>query len=167
MKEITKCHALQVYVFVKKMENVRHWVGFFVHVCVMSLAALRIRFLVCFRGLVVSLWDTNEADILGRSWYVFLTAGRKSCVPQFPNTDIAGRGERQAPTNVTPHGLNDINSQGFNHRPLLALVITYIILTEIILSFYGVTATQLTTFVPLCSRNITLKMAAIAAETCW
>ena len=29
--------------------------GFFVSVCVMSLAALRIRFLVCLRGLVVSL----------------------------------------------------------------------------------------------------------------
>ena len=31
------------------------------------------------------------------------------------------------------------------------------------------TATQLTTFVPLysCNNNVTLKMAAVAAETCW
>jgi len=46
--------------------------------------------------------------------------------------------------------------------------IANIIITETIIIFncYGVTATQLTTFVLLCSfKNITLKMAAIAAET--
>ena len=34
---------------------------------------------------------------------------------------------------------------------------------------YRVTAAQLITFVPLysCNNNITLKMAAIVAETCW
>jgi hypothetical protein len=34
---------------------------------------------------------------------------------------------------------------------------------------YGVTATQLTTFVHLycCNNNFTLKMAAIEIETCW
>jgi len=39
----------------------------------------------------------------------------------------------------------------------------------IIFNRYGVTATQLTTFVPLysCNNSITLKMAAIADETCW
>ena len=44
-------------------------------------------------------------------------------------------------------------------------------LTVIIVIFncYVVMATQLTTFVVLCScnNNVTLKMAAIAAETCW
>jgi hypothetical protein len=43
-------------------------------------------------------------------------------------------------------------------------------LTEIIITFhsYAVTATQLTTFIHLCScnSNTTIKMAAIAAETC-
>jgi hypothetical protein len=39
----------------------------FVCVCVMSLAALRVRFPFCSEGLVVSLYDTHEADILGRS----------------------------------------------------------------------------------------------------
>jgi hypothetical protein len=36
-------------------------------------------------------------------------------------------------------------------------------------NYYRMTATQLTTFVPLysCNNNITLKMAAVAAETCW
>ena len=50
------------------------------------------------------------------------------------------------------------------------IYITYIILTEIIVIFncYGVTMTQLTTFVSLYSRNnIALKMTAEAAETCW
>jgi len=38
----------------------------------------------------------------------------------------------------------------------------------ILVNCYGVTATQLTTFVPLYScNNITLKMATVAAETCW
>jgi len=47
----------------------------------------------------------------------------------------------------------------------------YLILPEIIIicNCYGVTAIQLTTFVPLCScnNNITLKMTVIAVETCW
>jgi hypothetical protein len=35
-------------------------------------------------------------------------------------------------------------------------------------NFYEVTATQLTTFVPLYScNNITMTMATIAAEACW
>jgi len=38
-----------------------------VRVCVMSLAALRVRFPVCSGGLVVCLYDTREADILGRT----------------------------------------------------------------------------------------------------
>jgi hypothetical protein len=49
------------------------------------------------------------------------------------------------------------------------IYITYIILTEIIIIFscYGVTATQLTAFVPVYFyNNITLKMAAVVAETC-
>jgi hypothetical protein len=46
MKQITKCHALQ------KVEN---FGGVFVSVCVMSLAALRVRFPVCLGGTVVSL----------------------------------------------------------------------------------------------------------------
>jgi len=47
---------------------------------------------------------------------------------------------------------------------------TYIIVTEITITFncYGVTATQVTTFVPLyCCDNVALNMAAIAAETYW
>jgi len=51
------------------------------------------------------------------------------------------------------------------------IYITYIILTEIIIIFncHGMAAKQLTTFVPLYNfnNNITLKMAAIVAETCW
>jgi hypothetical protein len=46
----------------------------------------------------------------------------------------------------------------------------YIILSEIIKIFncYGMTATQLTKFVPLYScNNITLKMAGVVGETCW
>ena len=54
---------------------------------------------------------------------------------------------------------------------LTYIYITYIILTEITIIFncYGVTATQLITFVLLysCNNNITLKMAEIPAETCW
>jgi len=39
----------------------------------------------------------------------------------------------------------------------------------IIFNCYGVTSKQRATFVPLysCNKNITLKMAVIAAETCW
>jgi hypothetical protein len=54
---------------------------------------------------------------------------------------------------------------------LTYIYIIYIILTEIIIIFnsYGVRATQQTTFVPwhFCNYNITLKMAPIAAATCW
>jgi len=46
-----------------------------------------------------------------------------------------------------------------------------IILAEIIITFYlyVMTSTQLTAFVHLCSRNnnMTLRMAAVAVETCW
>jgi hypothetical protein len=47
---------------------------------------------------------------------------------------------------------------------------TYIILTEIkiIVNYFGVRTTQLTTFETLYScNNNTLKMAAVAAETWW
>jgi len=56
-------------------------------------------------------------------------------------------------------------------RPLslLCIYITYIILTEIIIFFNccGVTATLLTTFVPMYfyNNNITLKMAAVVAKS--
>jgi hypothetical protein len=50
------------------------------------------------------------------------------------------------------------------------IYITSIILTEIVIVFncYGVTATLLATFVPLYfyNNNITLKIVALAAETC-
>jgi hypothetical protein len=46
----------------------------------------------------------------------------------------------------------------------------YIILTEIKMNVhcYGVTATQLTKFIPsyCCNNNITLKTAAVATPTC-
>jgi hypothetical protein len=67
--------------------------------------------------------------------------------------------------------LKDFQSQDFKHFPFLTYIyVTYIILTEIIIIFncYEVTATQLTTFIPLYSyNNITLKMAALAAAACW
>jgi hypothetical protein len=73
--------------------------------------------------------------------------------------------------NITPHRLKKFKSPNFNHYPFLtSIYIIHIILTEIIiiLNCCGMTATQLITFVHLCScnNNITLKMAAIAAETC-
>ena len=71
---------------------------------------------------------------------------------------------------ITPNTPNNFNSQDFNFYSFLTYIyITYIILTEIIIIFncYGVTAIQLT-FVSLSfCNNITLKMALIAAETCW
>ena len=57
-------------------------------------------------------------------------------------------------SSITPHRLNNFNSQDFNHYQFLTYSdITYVILTEIIIIFncYGVAATQLTTFVPLYS----------------
>jgi hypothetical protein len=69
MKQITKCHALQVYVAVENLDVM--WcvcVSVCVCVvCVMSLAALRVRFPICSGGLVVSLYDTHEADTLERN----------------------------------------------------------------------------------------------------
>jgi len=58
-------------------------------------------------------------------------------------------------TSNTPQRLNHFNSQDFNNYPLTFIFIPYIILTEIIIIFncYGVTVTQLTTFVPLYSCN--------------
>jgi hypothetical protein len=74
-------------------------------------------------------------------------------------------------SSITPHKLNNFNSQDFNHDPFLTYIyITYIILTEIIIIFnFYVVTTQLTTLVPLycCNNNSTLKMAVIVAETCW
>jgi hypothetical protein len=48
----------------RKRRKPRRWV---VCVCVMSLAALRVRFPVCSGGLGGSLYDTLEADTLGRN----------------------------------------------------------------------------------------------------
>jgi len=66
---------------------------------------------------------------------------------------------------------NNFNSKDFNHYPFLTYIyITYTTVTEIIIIFncYVVTVTKLTKFVHLyCCNNITLKMTAIAAETCW
>ena len=78
----------------------------------------------------------------------------------------------QLTSSVTQHTLNDLKSQDFNQYPLLTYsYIAYIMLTEVIIIFNcnGVTAGQLTAFVPLycCDNNTTLKMAAVAAETCW
>jgi len=63
----------------------------------------------------------------------------------------------------------------FNYYDLIVIIIIIVNCYDkynfvtIICSCYGVTATQLTTCVPLysCNNNITLHMAAIAAETCW
>jgi hypothetical protein len=63
------------------------------------------------------------------------------------------------------------NPQDLNYYLFLTYMhIAYIILPEIIIfKCYGVIATELTTSVPLyyCNNNITLKMAAIVAETYW
>ena len=60
-----KHYEMQVYVFLKKVENPRHWVvSLYLCMYVMSLGARRVRFTICLGGLVVS--DTHEADILGR-----------------------------------------------------------------------------------------------------
>jgi hypothetical protein len=97
MKQITQCRAFQVNEVVKKGRKLRRWVvslnlwcvcasAWCVYVCVvciclcmcvcvyvcvcvcmMSLAALQVLFPVCLGGLVVSLYDTHEADILGRN----------------------------------------------------------------------------------------------------
>jgi len=74
-------------------------------------------------------------------------------------------------SSITPHRLNNFNPQDFKHYPLVtSIYIAYVILNEIIIIFncYGVTVTQLTTFVSLYScNNITMKMATVAAETYW
>jgi hypothetical protein len=44
-------------------------------VCVMSLAALRVRFPVSSGGLVMSLYDTHAAETLGCNWYIALSGG--------------------------------------------------------------------------------------------
>jgi hypothetical protein len=86
---------------------------------------------------------------------------------------LSGTNSNQYTTPSTHHDSpNDFKSQDFNHYPFLTYIcITYIIINETIIIFncYGVTATQLTTFVPLYSFNnyINLKMATLAAETCW
>jgi len=65
--------------------------------------------------------------------------------------------------------LNNSNSQYFNNYIFETdICVTYKMLIEItiIFNWYGVTMTQLITFVPSYScNNITLKTAAIAAET--
>jgi len=70
---------------------------------------------------------------------------------------------------MAPIQLNNFNSQHFNNYIFeTSICIIYNILIEIIIIFnwYGVTMTQLITFVPLYScNNIILKTAAIAAET--
>ena len=48
---------------------------------VVSLAALRFRYPVNAGLVVVSVFDTHEAENLGRNWYNFLTAGLNSYVP--------------------------------------------------------------------------------------
>ena len=83
MKQITKCHGFQVHVVVGNVEisEIGWCLCICVCVCVMSLAALQVRFPVCSGGLVVSLYDTHEAEPLGRNWHALLTAGRNSYVP--------------------------------------------------------------------------------------
>jgi len=50
-------------------------------VCVVSLAALWVRFSVSSGGLFLSQYDTHEADTLEHTWYDFSTAGQNSYVP--------------------------------------------------------------------------------------
>ena len=68
------------------------------------------------------------------------------------------------------HTLRNFKPQDYNYYPFSSYIdITYIILSNIIKIYncYGTTS-QLTTFVPLHScNNVALKMATIAAETCW
>jgi len=48
---------------------------------VVSLAALRVCYPVSAGLMVVSVYNTHEAETLGRNWYTFLTAGLNSFVP--------------------------------------------------------------------------------------
>jgi hypothetical protein len=64
MQQIRKRHEFQV----KNVETLDF--GWCVCVCVcvvVSLAALPVRYPVCSGGLVVSVYDTHEADTLGRN----------------------------------------------------------------------------------------------------
>ena len=67
VEQITKCHAFWVYVVVENVETLDVGWCLFICVCVVSLGALRVRFPVCSRGLVVSLYDTHEAEPVGRN----------------------------------------------------------------------------------------------------
>jgi hypothetical protein len=86
---------------------------------------------------------------------------------------LGGTNSNQYTTPSTHHDSpNDFKSQDFNHYPFLTYIcINCVIITETAIMFncYRMTATQLTTFVPLysCNNNINLKMVAVAAETCW
>ena len=58
----------------RKCRNLKRWV---VCVCVCGgggLAELPVRFAVCSGGLVLSLYDTHEAEPLGSNWFISLTA---------------------------------------------------------------------------------------------
>jgi hypothetical protein len=46
----------------------------------------------------MSVYDTHEADPLGRNWYKFLTAGRNSDVSDFYTTAKSGRSTRDCLT---------------------------------------------------------------------
>jgi len=76
-----------------------------------------------------------------------------------------------ATANITPQRRNNFNCQDFNHHLVLTYIyITRVFLTEIIKIFnnHVLMKTQLTKYLPLySSNNISLKMVAVAAGTCW
>jgi hypothetical protein len=108
-----------------------------------------------------------SAELKGRYFVSVLN----ECCPCPHLTDYTSPTHHITTSSITPYALNNFNYQCFNHYPFLTYIyIIYVIFTVIItiFNFNDVTATQLTTFVPLCScNNITLKMAEEAAETCW
>jgi len=82
--QITKYRSFQVDVVVENVEKLDVGCCLYLLVCVIfveSLAALPVRFTVCKGSVVVSLYDTHEAEILGCNCYNFLIAGRKLYVP--------------------------------------------------------------------------------------
>lgn len=71
MKEITKCHALQVYLVVENLGA--GWCLSGAVWCPSLQCGVLIP--VCSGGLVVSLYYTHEAKTLGRNWYISFTVG--------------------------------------------------------------------------------------------
>jgi hypothetical protein len=78
--KITTYHAFLVHVFVENVDKLDVGWCLYLCVCVVSRAALPVRFAFCTGIAVVSVYDTHESETLGCNWYNLLTVGRKSYV---------------------------------------------------------------------------------------